>query len=112
MPRLFAIVAVTADVLTVVVSGELDAANRMIVLDALLDAFSESKPRHVVVDLSALGFCDSAGARVLGCGQQLALSHGASWRICNPQPHVEWLLRIVRPGLFTVATVANSNRGH
>lgn len=84
----------TDDVLTIVVSGELDAANGP-ALDAVVQsALTARRPaRHVVMDLAELSFCDTAGARALVRADRLATAHGARCRLTRARPHIAWLLR-------------------
>ncbi|OJF10186.1 STAS domain-containing protein [Couchioplanes caeruleus] len=85
----------TTDALTIAVAGELDAANRVAVHDALHDAIAARSPRHVVIDLAGLSFCDTAGIRVLaGILRQLTVD-GTTCHVRKPQPHVARLLRLI-----------------
>lgn len=94
------IATLTTDVLTLMVSGEVDKATRLALYDALYDAITTHTAQRVVMDLSSLGFSDIAGARVIANAYRLAVARGSVCQIREPQPHIAWLLQ------FTVAAGA------
>ncbi|GGQ49450.1 STAS domain-containing protein [Couchioplanes azureus] len=92
----------TTGALILAVAGELDASNRVEVHDALHDAIAAHAPRHVVIDLAGLGFCDLAGMRVLAGILRQLTADGVPCHMRSPQPHVARLLRLIPTGAVVV----------
>jgi anti-anti-sigma factor len=86
--------SLTDDVLTITVSGNLDAAAQSTLQHSLSDILASHRPRHVIVDVAGVDFCDSAGARMLSRAEHVTTAGGSSFAIHDPQPHVAWVLRI------------------
>ncbi|MFD3762715.1 STAS domain-containing protein [Streptomyces sp. NPDC058622] len=65
------------------------------VLDAALQrgVTDPGSPAEITVDVSGLGFCDSAGLNVLLRAQLTALSHGRTLRLHGPNPQLLKLLK-------------------
>ncbi|HEX5189408.1 MAG TPA: STAS domain-containing protein [Streptosporangiaceae bacterium] len=74
-------------------TGDLDVSNRD-QLREVLDAMLESKPRHVIVDLSELTFADCAGLSVLIAVRGWLAERGHVLTVTAPQPIVRRLLMI------------------
>ncbi|MFD3876004.1 STAS domain-containing protein [Streptomyces sp. NPDC058623] len=90
-------------VVVVSVAGELDMdADRTAELDAALQraATDPGSPAEITVDVSGLGFCDSAGLNVLLRAQLTALAHGRTIRLRGPNPQLLNLLK--RTGALTL----------
>ena len=81
------------DVLTIVVSGDLDASSGT-ALDATLDGIlATDPPASVDIDLGQLDFCDTAGVRALLRAHRRATAEGTRCRLTRTRPHVAWLLQ-------------------
>jgi anti-sigma B factor antagonist len=77
---------------TVTLAGELDLSTSPDLQDALAELTGE--PRTVVVDLSALEFCDSTGlAALLGAHKTLS-DNGGTLQLLAPNPMLVNLVRI------------------
>ncbi|MFF4324499.1 STAS domain-containing protein [Streptomyces sp. NPDC001568] len=77
------------------VAGELDIdTDRTAALDATLQraVTDPASPREITVDVSGLGFCDSAGLNVLLRAQLTAHAHGRTLRLHGPNPQLHHLL--------------------
>ena len=91
-----------ADVVTVALHGEVDVANVGQVRRSLVEAV-ESRPRAIVVDLSALSFIDSTGLGALIFGFQRARDEGIGFQLARPSQGVRQIL--VLSGLREVVEV-------
>ncbi|WP_242894513.1 STAS domain-containing protein [Actinomadura litoris] len=88
----------------VAVAGELDIATG-VTFRVALARLIRSKGPHVVVDASALTFCDARGVAAIVAAGDLAERHGGSLALTRVRPQVAKVLRItgvhrrfVRPG--------------
>ncbi|MFI5497091.1 STAS domain-containing protein [Actinoplanes sp. NPDC051859] len=97
LPQAVAVTTAVGDTITVWVAGQLDGATRGVIFDALHDALDEHAVSQVVIDLTGVDFCDSAGCRALACAYRLATASGVVCRIRNPRPHVKAVLLIAQP---------------
>ncbi|MFD3330018.1 STAS domain-containing protein [Streptomyces sp. NPDC058701] len=99
-------VPATRPAVVVSVAGELDMdVDRTAALDAALQrAITDpGSPPEITIDVSGLGFCDSAGLNVLLRAQLTALSHGRTLRLRGPNPQLLNLLH--RTGALTLFDV-------
>ena len=104
------VATLTDGVLTVHLSGDLDAGTQAEMQTALYDLLSSHTARYVVLDLAGLQFCDSAGLRILLRAHHLAVARGAGCRIERPQPHIAALLRITGADAIVNQPPAPSDR--
>jgi anti-anti-sigma factor len=81
-------------VVWIVVSGEVDLANRDR-LRTCLARIDLGRSSLVYLDLRLLGFCDSDGCRLLLRFEQQATAAGHDVRIYQPQPVVQKVLSIL-----------------
>ncbi|KUL29606.1 STAS domain-containing protein [Actinoplanes awajinensis] len=79
------------DRLAIVLSGELDLTGGPLLATFLDDAVHDGV-RRVEVDMAQVSFVDLRGLRVLLSAQQWCAERGVTLRLCEPQPHVLWLL--------------------
>jgi anti-anti-sigma factor len=87
------------------VGGELDHDVSEALSLILINAAEQSGVRHVVVDLNAVPFLGSAGMRSLLTGRQVALRHGRTFIVSNPQANVLETLRAAGvAGILSPAT--------
>jgi anti-sigma B factor antagonist len=69
----------------------------------LTAALAGSKSAQIVVDMSAVEFCDSTGMNVLLAGHRLASEKGGSLTLAAPRPPVRKILEVT--GLQSVFTI-------
>ncbi|MET9602919.1 STAS domain-containing protein [Streptomyces sp. NPDC006459] len=94
-------VATRVDCSVVTVSGDLDLDRVDTLNSALLGACSDpGAPDRVVVDLTRLAFCDSAGLNALLRARLLCESNGRTLILANPGPQVMRLLSITGADLL------------
>ena len=87
-----------ADMVVVSVAGELDIATAP-TLCARLDARRVGRRPRLLVDLTAVDFCDSTGLRALLGAASEVRAHGGRFAIvCPPSGDVARLLEIVGAG--------------
>jgi anti-anti-sigma factor len=93
-PSRTAVDAVRAgDVLTLVVSGDLDAGSGT-ALETAADAISTTDSvGRVAIDLGDLDFCDTAGVRALVRAHRLITARGVRCSLTRARPHVAWVLQ-------------------
>lgn len=89
-------------VFRVVVSGEIDAETADAVRRATAKAITARGVRDVLVDMSAVTFCDSSGLAVFDEAYQMASEHDVRFRLVDLPPGVRRVLEIV--GLLTPLT--------
>jgi anti-sigma B factor antagonist len=77
---------------TIAVRGDLDFAVQHAVRATLMRIIALDRPGRVVLDLSRLDFCDSAGARMLADVRQQIIARGGTCVAADPQRHVAWLM--------------------
>jgi anti-anti-sigma factor len=93
------------ETILVKVSGEVDmhGAGR---LQAELDELNRAGARHVIVDLSAVPFLDSAALGVLALEGKRTRADGASFRLVAGNPRVRRVFEVT--GLDRVLTIERS----
>jgi anti-anti-sigma factor len=84
------------DPLIMILSGELDLASRADVRTALMAA--QRCSRNLVIDLSALSFCDCGGVAVFLELHRVAESRGTTLRLAGPSGIVLRVLSLLRVG--------------
>ncbi|BCY09940.1 STAS domain-containing protein [Actinoplanes sp. L3-i22] len=92
--RLHVAVRHDGDRTTVTVTGELDLLSGPPLMRLLEDALDDSV-KQLDVAAAQLDFVDVAGVRVLLAAHRLAVERGVELRLCDPPPHVVWLLRVI-----------------
>ena len=88
--------------LVVMVTGEVDTTNADVLHDAI-DTALDGSPALVVVDLTQVGFIDSAGLATLVRGLKRATAQETPLRLVVTNPHLENILTIT--GLQNVFAV-------
>jgi len=76
------------------VAGEIDMETVDDLATAMTDAITAGGTGTVIVDFTAVTFCDSSGLAALDSAYYLAGRHGVTFRLANPQPAVERVLQI------------------
>lgn len=84
----------TEDTVVVTVSGELDMATTDGLARALAEAVTTPGAAHVLVDASAVTFCDSSGLNALIQGHRIAASRGISLRVVQPPHRLRMIMEI------------------
>jgi len=80
------------------VAGELDLASAP-ALCVRLDATRDGRSPRLLVDLTAVTFCDSTGLRaLLGAAAKIRAHGGSFGLVCTPGGGVERLLEVVGAG--------------
>lgn len=79
------------DALVVRPAGDADLASAALLHDAVMEAIGEH-PRSVLVDLSGLSFCGSAGLAALVRVRRAAADRGVGFAVVNPRPHVRQVI--------------------
>ena len=77
----------------VAISGELDIANAYALRERLLDVLHRAGIR-LVLDLSAVSFCDASGLATLVATRRRAVLLGGALRLAGAQPQVLKILRV------------------
>ena len=89
-------VGVTADLedgqLTLRLSGEIDLANSAGLSRRVRTIIVTQLPRHVVLDVEGVEFCDSAGVRMLTDLHDRMIEAGITCCVHRPGPLFRWLL--------------------
>ncbi|MEV5704135.1 STAS domain-containing protein [Actinoallomurus sp. NPDC052274] len=97
----------------IAIRGELDIATTAALRTRILSILADTTT-PVVIDLSAVSFCDASGLALLVGTQRRARLHGLAITFAAPRPNVAKLLRIT--GLdraFVVRpTLADAQLGH
>jgi anti-anti-sigma factor len=94
-----------------IVTGDIDAVSESALDTATFVVLRHHRPRHLSLDLAAVGFIDVSGVTSLLRCQATARSLACDLTLTNPQPAVREVLRIV--GLsahFGVAEPTDRNR--
>lgn len=102
----------------IAVRGELDIATTAGLRDRILTILADTST-PVVIDLSAVTFCDASGLALLVGTQRRARLHGVAVTLAAPRPAVRKLLRVtgldrafvIHPPLAAVA-VAGTRADH
>lgn len=76
------------------VTGEIDLSTADELQNALDGALDATGTTEVCVDLTDVGFLDSAGLRVLVSGQRVAEERGLGFRVTGAQPRVRKVIAI------------------
>ncbi|MGW2587152.1 STAS domain-containing protein [Streptomyces virginiae] len=88
-------VDVDGQCLVVHVGGEMDIEREPMLRSALHTAITRpGGPDEIVIDLTDLSFCDSAGLNALIHARQTATEHGRHISLRNPQPQFLRLLEM------------------
>jgi anti-sigma B factor antagonist len=82
------------DLITVVVSGDVDLAVSASVEHAILDAVGTDGVTTVIVDLSAVDFLDSSGITLLLKGRRRADERGVTYRVTGARDMARQVLEI------------------
>jgi anti-sigma B factor antagonist len=72
-----------ADTVRVALAGDLDLASSGGVREHLEEVVREVRPRHLLVDMDGVTFCDSTGLEALICVQATAAGQGIDYRLVN-----------------------------
>lgn len=90
-------VGVTADPgngrLTLTLSGDIDIVNAVDVSRQARAIIANRLPRHVIIDVAGVEFCDSAGVRMLTELHDRIIEAGITCCLHRPGPLFRWLLR-------------------
>jgi anti-sigma B factor antagonist len=85
------------------VVGEIDLYTAPRLHGELVTALSGGGPVQIVVDMSAVEFCDSTGMNVLLAAHRRAREQGGDLELASPRPAIRKILQVT--GLETVFTV-------
>jgi anti-sigma B factor antagonist len=84
-------------------AGEIDLYTAPRLQSELTATLSGAEPAQIVVDMSAVEFCDSTGMNVLLAAHRLARERGGDLALAAPRPAVRKILEVT--GLRSVFTV-------
>jgi anti-sigma B factor antagonist len=84
-------------------AGEIDLYTAPRLQSELTSALSANKSAQIVVDMSAVEFCDSTGMNVLLAAQRVANERGGDLTLAAPRPSVRKILEVT--GLESVFTI-------
>lgn len=71
------------DTVRVALAGELDLASSETVREHLEQVVRETQPRHLLVDMGGVTFCDSTGLEALICVRAAVTGQGTDFRLTN-----------------------------
>ena len=91
------------DHVVLALAGEIDLYTAPKLQSELTAALAASKSAHIVVDMSAVDFCDSTGMNVLLAANRLATERGGDLSLAAPRAPVRKILEVT--GLESVFTV-------
>ena len=91
------------DHVVLALAGEIDLYTAPKLQTELTSALGASKSAHIVVDMSAVEFCDSTGMNVLLAAHRKAREQGGDLELAGPRATVRKILQVT--GLETVFTV-------
>jgi anti-sigma B factor antagonist len=91
------------DHLVIALAGEIDLYTAPRLQSELTSALSSGGRARVVVDMSAVEFCDSTGMNVLLAAHRLAAERGGEFALAAPRAAVRKILEVT--GLNAVFTV-------
>lgn len=97
------------DRVIVTASGEIDLYTAPRLQAELTAVLSAGRPVRVVVDMSAVEFCDSTGMNVLLSAMKRACERGGVLELAGPRPGVRKILQVT--GLDSVFTVVGDDAG-
>ena len=89
------------DHVVLALAGEIDLYTAPKLQSELMSALAVGKSAHIVVDMSAVEFCDSTGMNVLLAGHRLASERGGD--LAAPRAPVRKILEVT--GLESVFTI-------
>ena len=78
--------------LTLSLTGEIDLANTGPLSEQMRTIIVTRLPRHVVIDVAGVEFCDSAGVRMLTDMHDRMIEAGITCCLHRPGPLFRWLL--------------------
>jgi anti-sigma B factor antagonist len=87
-------------------TGEIDLYTAPRLQSELTGALAGGDPARIVVDMSAVDFCDSTGMNVLLAAHRLACERGGDLVLAGPRPPVRKILEVT--GLGSVFTIHDS----
>ncbi len=91
------------DHVVLALAGEIDLYTAPKLQSELTSALAGGKPANIVVDMSAVEFCDSTGMNVLLAAHRLAGERGGDLVLAAPRAPVRKILEVT--GLHSVFTV-------
>jgi anti-sigma B factor antagonist len=91
------------------VAGEIDVHTAPRLQGALAEALAGQEPVRIVVDMCAVGFCDSTGLNVLLAAQRRAREGGGELELASPRSAIRKVLQLT--GLQGVLTVRDDIAG-
>jgi anti-sigma B factor antagonist len=91
------------DVTVLALAGEIDLYTAPRLQAELTAALAAAKSAQIVVDMSAVEFCDSTGMNVLLAAHRLATEKGGDLTLAAPRPPVRKILEVT--GLQSVFTI-------
>ena len=91
------------DHVVLALAGEIDLYTAPKLQSELMSALAGGKTAHIVVDMSAVEFCDSTGMNVLLAGHRLATERGGDLTLAAPRASVRKILEVT--GLESVFTI-------
>jgi anti-sigma B factor antagonist len=89
--------------IVLVLTGEIDLYTAPRLQAELTGALAAAGPARIVVDMSAVEFCDSTGMNVLLAAHRLAAERGGELVLAAPRPALRKILEVT--GLQSVFTV-------
>jgi anti-sigma B factor antagonist len=84
-------------------AGEIDLYTAPRLQTELTRALADTGSAQIIVDMSAVEFCDSTGMNVLLAAHRLAAERGGDLALAAPRPPVRKILEVT--GLYSVFTV-------
>ena len=98
------------DHVVLALAGEIDLYTAPKLQSELTSALAAGKSAHIVVDMSAVEFCDSTGMNVLLSCLRQARERGGELELAAPRPAVRKILSVTGlDAVFTVADLPASN---
>jgi anti-sigma B factor antagonist len=91
------------DHVVIALAGEIDLYTAPRLQSELTSALSATEPARVIVDMSAVEFCDSTGMNVLLAAHRLAAERGGDFALAAPRAAVRKILEVT--GLNAVFAV-------
>jgi anti-sigma B factor antagonist len=91
------------DRVVLALAGEIDLYTAPKLQGELTSALAGGKTANIVVDMSAVEFCDSTGMNVLLAAHRLATERGGDLTLAAPRPSVRKILEVT--GLESVFTI-------
>lgn len=99
------------DHVVIALAGEIDLYTAPRLQSELTSALSGAEPARVVVDMSAVEFCDSTGMNVLLSCLRRVRERGGELEIASPKPAVRKILQVTGlDSVFTLVDDANRSR--